>query len=291
MELLTNTGGTGDIWEPRLRQASLPRAAHLQDYINLYGKPPAPLRARQPLEYPATTASSRSALSSRKVSGQSYYDYVRDHIYVPAGMTSTGSEPEDQAVANLSVGYTKMGPGIGAVAWHPTTGTLPYRGTSAGGGYSTIGDLSAFANALRGNKLLDPQFTRLLTTGKVKTPFGYDAYGFGVQTMNGAQCFGHNGASPGTNGDLEICRDSTYTVIALANMDPPAAEQASQFAIDRLSSLPGDLKRRPVKLHEEEIRRNRLLLAPVSDFQNSQVAGMDGQPIMPPPSLHQVCES
>ena len=93
---------------------------------------------------------------------------------------------------------------------------------------------------MRENKLLDPQFTRLLTTGQVKTPFGYDAYGFGVQTMDGVQCFGHNGASPGMNGDLEICRDSTYTVIALANMDPPSAEQASQFAIDRLSSLPGD---------------------------------------------------
>ena len=58
--------------------------------------------------------------------------------------------------------------------------------------------------------------------------------------MNGVQCFGHNGASPGSNGDLEICRDSTYTVIALANIDPPAAEQASQFVINRLSSLPQD---------------------------------------------------
>jgi hypothetical protein len=55
--------------------------------------------------------------------------------------------------------------------------------------------------------------------------------------MNGAQCFGHNGASPGSNGDLEICRDSTYTVIALANMDPPAAEEVSQFVINRLSSV------------------------------------------------------
>jgi len=56
-----------------------------------------------------------------KVSGQSYYDYVREHIYEPAGMTSSGSEPEDQAVADRSIGYTKMGGG----KWHPNTDTLP----------------------------------------------------------------------------------------------------------------------------------------------------------------------
>ncbi len=40
-----------------------------------------------------------------KVSGESYYDYVREHIYTPAGMASSGSEPEDQAVTDRSVGY------------------------------------------------------------------------------------------------------------------------------------------------------------------------------------------
>ena len=35
-------------------------------------------------------------------------DYVRDHIYKVA-MTSTGSEPENTHVANLSTGYTEMG--------------------------------------------------------------------------------------------------------------------------------------------------------------------------------------
>ena len=33
-----------------------------------------------------------------KVTGESYYDYVREHVYKPSGMPSTGSEPEDQAV-------------------------------------------------------------------------------------------------------------------------------------------------------------------------------------------------
>jgi len=84
------------------------------------------------------------------------------------------------------------------------------------------------------NKLLDAQHTNLMTTGQVTNPFGLDAYGFGVQTINGNQCFGHNGSSRGVNGDLEMCLGSSYTVVTLANLDPPAAEQVSQFIIGRL---------------------------------------------------------
>jgi hypothetical protein len=75
---------------------------------------------------------------------------------------------------------------------------------------------------------------KLMTTAKVANPFGFDAYGFGVQTINGNRCFGHNGSSRGVNGDLEMCLDSSYTVVTLANVDPPAAEQVSQFIIGRL---------------------------------------------------------
>lgn len=86
-----------------------------------------------------------------KVNGQSYYDYVRDHIYKPAGMSGTASEPEEHAVADRSIGYTRVGSG----GLQPNTDTLPYRGTSAGGGYSTVEDLLKFATALQTHKLLN----------------------------------------------------------------------------------------------------------------------------------------
>jgi D-alanyl-D-alanine carboxypeptidase len=81
-----------------------------------------------------------------KVTGQSYYDYVQTHIHAPAGMTRTGSLPEHQAVPDRSIGYTKP---PGTTAWAQNTDTLPYRGTSAGGGYSTVEDLARFAQALQ----------------------------------------------------------------------------------------------------------------------------------------------
>jgi CubicO group peptidase (beta-lactamase class C family) len=82
-----------------------------------------------------------------KVTGQTYYDYVHAHIYQPANMTATGSQPEHEAVPDRSVGYTKPPRTATRV---PNTGTLPWRGTSAGGEYSTTGDLARFAEALLG---------------------------------------------------------------------------------------------------------------------------------------------
>jgi D-alanyl-D-alanine carboxypeptidase len=55
----------------------------------------------------------------------------------------------------------------GAAGWTPNTDTLPYRGVAAGGGYTTVGDLLKFANALLAHALLDAAHTELLITGKV----------------------------------------------------------------------------------------------------------------------------
>jgi CubicO group peptidase (beta-lactamase class C family) len=170
-----------------------------------------------------------------RVTGESYHDYVRTHVYAPAGMNDTGSEPEDVTVPNRSIGYTTD---KGKIV--PNTDTLPYRGTSAGGGYSTVGDLLKFANALQAHVLLDAQHTDMLTTGKVRMPTLPDvdrkyAFGFGDQIENGIRCFGHDGGAPGLNGSLDICPATGYTVIALANVDPPAASDVVDFIINNMA--------------------------------------------------------
>jgi CubicO group peptidase (beta-lactamase class C family) len=119
---------------------------------------------------------------------------------------------------------------------------LPYRGTSAGGGSSTVGDRLAFAHALERHVLLDAAHTELLTTGKVAVP-GQDryAYGFADQTVGGVHCVGHDGGAPGMNGSLLICDPpgaaSRYVIVALANQDPPAAQRIAEFVRARLPNL------------------------------------------------------
>ena len=233
-ELLTNTGGTGDIWGPEFDQHRL-ELHTLQDYIHLYGNRTLRFEPGSRWEYSNYGFILIGAVIE-KVSGESYSDYVHQHVFDPAGMTATSLGMEDKTIPNLSIDYTKMG----ATHWIPITDAPINSGSSAGAGFSTVGDLLRFADALRLNKLLDAQHMKLMTTGSVKNPFGMDAYGFGVQTINGNQCFGHNGSGRGVNGDLEMCLNSNYAVVVLANMDPPAAEQVSAFIVGRLAVMNPD---------------------------------------------------
>jgi D-alanyl-D-alanine carboxypeptidase len=229
-QLLTHTGGTGDIFGPDfdLQRTEL---RTLADYVRLYGK--------RGLEFEPGSRWSYSnygfILLGRvieKVTGQSYYDYVRQHIYKPAGMTRSGSLPEDQAVPGRSIGYTKP---PGTTAWVPNTDTLPYRGTSAGGGYSTVEDLARFADALLSHKLLNPDSTKLLITGKVNAGPAKYAYGFeDARDAEGNGWVGHGGGAPGMNGDLRIYPKSGYVIAVLANIDPPAAQRISEYLDPRL---------------------------------------------------------
>jgi D-alanyl-D-alanine carboxypeptidase len=226
--LLTHTGGTGDIFGPDFDSHRL-ELRTLDDYLKLYGKRDLEFEPGSKWEYSNYGFILLGAIIE-KVSGQSYYDYVREHIYSPAGMTSTGSEPEDQAVPDRSIGYSKMD----SPQWKPNTDTLPYRGTSAGGGYSTVDDLARFAAALEQHKLLDAHYTELLTTGKPGTPDNSYAFGFDDHKVNGIRCFGHGGGAPGMNGQLEICPSDGYVVAVLANLDPPAAGRIADFITNRL---------------------------------------------------------
>jgi CubicO group peptidase (beta-lactamase class C family) len=227
-QLLTHTGGTGDFFGPEFEAHRL-ELRTLQDYVKLFGP-----------RGPAFPPGSRWAYSNygmlllgviiETVSGASYYDFVRDNVYKPAGMVGTGSLAEDEVVSDRSIGYMKRD-GV----WKPNTDTLPYRGTSAGGGYSTVEDLVRFASALTAHKLLNAQNTELLTTGKAETPGGGKyAYGFDERIDQGIRSFGHGGGAPGMNGDLRIYPRSGYVIAVLSNVDPPAAARISQFIGNRL---------------------------------------------------------
>jgi D-alanyl-D-alanine carboxypeptidase len=228
--LLTHTGGTGDFFGPEFDAHRL-ELKTFDDYVKLYGNRPLRFEPGSKWEY-SNYGFLLLGLVVEKASGQSYYDYVRDHIYKVAGMTSTGSEPEDTHVANLSTGYTGMGVKDGGT--RPNGDTLPYRGTSAGGGYSTVDDLLRFADALQANKLLNAQYTEMLTTGKPGTPDNSYAFGFEDRKVNGVRCFGHGGGAPGMNGMLQVCPATGYVVAVLSNLDPPAATRVADFMLNRL---------------------------------------------------------
>ena len=223
--LLNHTGGAGDIFGPEFtaRRTSLKTHA---DYLQLYG-------ARAPEFEPGTKAvySNYGMLLLgaliEKVSGASYYDYVREHIFRRAGMGDTDSLPEDQDVPNRAIGYTWQGNG-----WSLNTNTLPYRGTAAGGGYSTVRDLLRFADALETGTLLPKALLLKATTPQNQE--GWYGFGFGLGGEGVLRSYGHRGGAPGMNADFRVYPELGVVVVGLSNLDVPAATRVVEFYAVRM---------------------------------------------------------
>jgi len=210
-ELLNHTGGTGDIFTPEYEAHRL-KTRTLADYVKLFGDRAVAFEPGTRMEY----SNYGFILLGRIieiVSGESYQTYVRKHIYEPAGMLHTESRQESDNVAGRAVGYTQGAGGLVA-----NTDKLPWSGTSAGGGYSTVSDLYLFAQALQSGKLVTHELLSEATRGSaLRSDYGL---GFYVLPDGG---YGHGGGAPGINGELHIQPHSGYTLVVLANRDPRMA--------------------------------------------------------------------
>lgn len=92
-----------------------------------------------------------------KASGEDFYDYVRRHVYEPAGMTGTGAWEADDPEPNVARGYYATQGGAGPV--RENTISLWPRAFAAGGGLTTVDDLLAFQTALGSGKLASPAWS------------------------------------------------------------------------------------------------------------------------------------
>lgn len=228
-QLLTHTGGTEDIFGPDYDK-NIEKLKEPKDYITLYGLRPPKFQPGSRFDYSNYGFVLLGAIIE-KISGNTYYDYIREHIYQPAGMTSSGSYWKTEEIPNMAIGYTRAeGSDL-----KNNYRFLPMRGSPAGGGYSTVEDLVRFANALLSHKLLNADYTDLVTTGKIDTKGSTQyAYGFEDHFENGVRWFGHSGGAPGINSSLKICPLSGYVIAVMGNFDPPAADRVAGFIEARL---------------------------------------------------------
>ncbi len=219
--LLSHTGGTGDFFGPEFDRNRLTLREHA-DYVALFGSRAPAFEPGARFEYSNYGFVLLGAIIEA-ASGMSYYDYVRANVFGPAGMTATDSLPESEPVADRSVGYLRSSPDG---SWEPNTDTLPWRGTSAGGGYSTVGDLLRFGEALRTGKLISEASLAEATSPQSDEPYGF---GLDIRGEGSLRSFGHGGGAPGMNGELRVFPELGYVIVALSNLDPPAAGRLLEF--------------------------------------------------------------
>lgn len=216
-ELLSHTGGTGDIFTPEYK-AHRAEVRTVADYVRILGNRPVAFEPGTRMEY----SNYGFVLLGRiieLVSGESYENYVRKHVFIPAGMAHTDLHPESDHAQGRAIGYISQS---GALV--PNSDTMSWNGSPAGGGYSTVRDLFLFAQALQAGTLLRADLLQeAIRAGKLR-----DDYGLGFYVLPGGG-YGHGGGAPGVNGELHILPQRGYVIVALANRDPRAATNLVDF--------------------------------------------------------------
>lgn len=205
--LLEMSSGIGDFFGEKYQATPKNKIRSLSDYL--------PLFADKPLLFKPGTKNQYSnggyivlGLIIEKITGMSYFDYVRENIYRIAGMENTDHFEADLPVENVANGYTRFWDG----KEHPDEPrrsniyTRPAKGSSAGGGYSTAEDLLKLLIALKTNKLSAPEISRGITQTSIALA----------------------GGAPGINALVETFPMKGFTLIVLSNYDPPTAEKVGK---------------------------------------------------------------
>jgi CubicO group peptidase (beta-lactamase class C family) len=212
-QLLHHTSGLGDFFVPEFFEHR-EKFVDPADYLDLI--------ARQPkVSAPGAQWSYSNAgyvllgHVIEKASGESYFDYIQHHIFAVAKMESSGFDSVEDITPKLAVGYFHEGPF--STAWKANWLTLPFKGSPAGGGYSTNADLMRFASALREGKLVGPAVLAKLFEDEVPAGPGAYAAGFGDRVSHGRHIRGHAGGAPGMNADLAIVWETNATVAITSN--------------------------------------------------------------------------
>jgi CubicO group peptidase (beta-lactamase class C family) len=212
--LLTHTSGLGSYFNRKFMESSRARFRTVNEMMTLAEGETLAFEPGTKWAYSNTGMLVLGAVIE-KVTGQSYFDYVRENIYKPAGMTNTDAYELDLVTPNLAVGYQKEYKEDGTTRFRNNVFQHVIRGGPAGGGYSTVGDLLKFDAALRANKLVGAEYVRQLLSAKPELNSPEYGYGFGVDTKN--RIVGHSGGFPGISSNLDMFLDSGYTAIVMSN--------------------------------------------------------------------------
>jgi CubicO group peptidase (beta-lactamase class C family) len=219
-QLLGHEAGIADFFGPTFSERSKDAFRSNADYFRFVSTQPALFAPGAKRQYCNGCYIVLGAIIER-LSGTTYEAYVAEHVFARAGMRHAGFLRTDELAPNVANGYTRNLPYAKGelrsnIFAHGTAGS------AAGGSYATASDLLAFDNALRAQRLLDAKMTAwFLNVERAESP-------------RASGRFQIAGGAPGVN--TMLASRGTWTVIVVANVDPPAAGRLAEPIMTALAS-------------------------------------------------------
>ena len=238
-ELLSNTSGIGDyhyLGDPLESTYRQPKA--MDEVIALFS-------GSQWVHEPGTkwdwSVSNFQLLTVilERVTGQSYYDYMQQNLFAPAGATATTYCDNSTVVHGLSHSYQNVGDHYEAATEDSSAVSYDLRFCS------TVSDLFHIWRAVRQGKLLKPETLKLMTTAEgpgLQMTAADPKQHYGMALILGHEDdhrdFGQNGSLLGYSGSLYEFPADDLTVIVLTNTSGQNAKSIGSALARNILGLP-----------------------------------------------------
>jgi D-alanyl-D-alanine carboxypeptidase len=164
-----------------------------------------------------------------RVSGMSYEDYVREHIFKAAGMTHSGFVSDESGLDDFAIPYWQGPKNDGPTQPAPTM--LESWPGAAGAIVSTVGDLAAWDIALASGKVISRDSFALMSSPGRLAGGKFTGYGMGLEvgSHDGHARIAHGGGTPGSLTMNATYPDDRLDIVVLENSlrgQPGAIESA-----------------------------------------------------------------
>lgn len=163
-----------------------------------------------------------------------FRDYVREHIFGPAGMTDSGFFAMDTCAPNVAEGADPVKSKEGEIiAWQKNIYSYPPIGSPDSGAYVTAADLDRFLRAVKNGRLVSSVLAEQFFTPQVhyKTQEGWNMlYGLGmwfyVEPDGTIVCCQKEGYNAGVSAVMRYFPSSDTNLVILSNMSDGAWDPA-----------------------------------------------------------------
>ena len=192
----------------------------------------------QPLDFPPGTrwkySNTNYVLLGRVIelaSHEPYERYVREHVFVPAGMTESGFIDDEKALPEMAGGFVVTPKGSAPAPplradWVAATGSV----------VSTVGDVLKWDDALLAGKIVAREDVALMRSPAKLANGAPTAYGFGwvIDSLDGHGRVWHNGATFGYYALNATFPHDDESIVVLANAASPGVENLARDAFAAL---------------------------------------------------------
>ncbi len=262
-EILSHTSGYQDYWPEDYVMTPMLQPITSQHILDVWGKKPLDFDPGAQWQYSNTNYVIAGAVVE-KITGESLFQFLTEHIFRPLAMKSVWNSDADQLTMADPTGYYRQA--LGPLRPAPKEG----RGWmfAAGELAMTPHDLALWDQSLIAGSLLAPEsYKEMFTEVKLKDGKGAQ-YGLGVEVRqrDGHLSIEHSGEVSGFVSDNEILIDSGAAVAVTTNQDAVgAAGDIARLAAPLVAGYPlAPAEQQALEIYRglQQGRIDRSLLAP-----------------------------